>query len=549
MDTNQISVETVRIRLTRDMPGKPYQLVTTRETEAGGRPVEPVSDIQQLFHALYDAALITTLHGTVVDANVRAVRFLDYDYRQLCGMSFVEVVPGTDDTLLATIRDNLNRGCHTLLDAHCLRRDGSQFPAEIAVTKLDLAGTPSLCFFIRDVTRRKQAEEENQRLEAQFRQAQKLESLGLLAGGIAHDFNNLLMAILGNSDLALNAVPGTSPARNHILEIERASRRAAELCRQLLAYSGRSQFTIEPINLSEAMAEMSQMLEVSISKKATLSCQFTADLPRVEADVAQVRQVIMNLITNASDSLGERSGTIRLATGVQPCDRALLQGCYLGEALPEGPYVYMEVADTGCGMDPETKARIFDPFFTTKSTGRGLGLAAVLGIVRGHQGCIEVQSSPGYGSLFRVFLPVRTSAAAPARSAADTPAAWRGSGTVLVVDDEETVRVVTRQMLQRAGFSVLTASDGREALTLYAQHRDEIVCVMLDLTMPLMDGEETLRELRRIDPSVRVLMSSGYSEQEIDQRFAGQGVAGFISKPYSSTELVAKFRQALGGAG
>jgi two-component system, cell cycle sensor histidine kinase and response regulator CckA len=396
-----------------------------------------------------------------------------------------------------------------------------------------------------DITERKRAEEERRKLEARVLHVQKLESLGIMAGGIAHDFNNILMAILGNADLALLGLSPVSPARDNLIAITKASQRAAELCKQMLAYSGRGRFVIEPLDITEVVQEMTHMLEVSTCKKAVLKYNFADNLPAIEADATQVRQVIMNLITNASEAIGDRSGIISVSTGAMECDRAYLSESHLDEQLPEGIYTYIEVSDTGSGMDSETCSRIFDPFFTTKFTGRGLGLAAVLGIVRGHKGAIKVYSEPGRGTTFKALFPASKQ---PMRVSHQEPVGgedWRFKGTVLIVDDEESVRAVGKQMLEHMGLAVLTAEDGREALKVFGQHPDEIACVILDLTMPHMDGEETFRELRRIRRGLCVLMSSGYNEQEVTQRFAGQGLAGFIQKPYKYEDLAAKLRELL----
>jgi two-component system cell cycle sensor histidine kinase/response regulator CckA len=403
---------------------------------------------------------------------------------------------------------------------------------------------------VKDVTARVQAEEEGRRLEAQVLHVQKLESLGVLAGGIAHDFNNLLMGILGNADLALQEMSPVAPGRAFLLEIEKASRRAADLCRQMLAYSGKGRFVVEPIDLSELVEEMAHLLQVSVSKKAVLRVHFASGLPPVMADATQLRQVIMNLITNASEAIGDRSGVISIATGLMECDRAYFRGSVLDENLPEGAYAFLEVTDTGVGMTPETLARIFDPFFTTKFQGRGLGLSAVLGIVRGHRGAVKVYTEPGKGSTFKVLLPAAREAlplrrgkpAAP--SAAGTP----GGATVLLADDDPTIRSVGKAMLEKLGYAVLLARDGTEALEIFRSRARDVGAVLLDLTMPSMDGEECFRELRRIRGDVRVILSSGYNEQEVVQRFTGKGLAGFIQKPYVMAALRDRLAEAFAAA-
>ncbi len=398
-----------------------------------------------------------------------------------------------------------------------------------------------------DITEQRRADEERRKLEAQVQHAQKLESLGVLAGGIAHDFNNLLMAILGNIDLALGELSPVSPVRDNLLEVEAVARRAADLCRQMLAYSGKGKLVIEPIDLNELVVEMGHMLEVSISKKAVLRHSLAEHLPAIEADATQLRQVIMNLVINASEAIGDRSGVIAITTGALDCDAAYLVGTLAERQLPEGRYVFLEVADSGVGMDRATLAKIFDPFFTTKVSGRGLGLAAVMGIVRGHRGAVKVYSEPGKGTTFKVFFPAIGRPAKKLREAAAPADGWKGSGTVLLVDDEDSIRALGKRILERLGFQALVAPDGRAALEVFKEKRGEIICVLLDLTMPHMDGEETFRELRRIAPDVRVIMSSGYNDNEIMPRFAGKGLAGFIQKPYQLSTLAQKMREIVGG--
>jgi PAS domain S-box-containing protein len=391
---------------------------------------------------------------------------------------------------------------------------------------------------------RRMAEEERQKFESKVQQAQKLESLGVLAGGIAHDFNNLLTAILGNANLALMDLAPESPSRESLRAIEEASCRAAELCRQMLAYAGRNRFVAEPVNLSRLVRELTHLLHVSLSKKALFRSVLAEDLPAIEGDPAQLRQVVMNLIINASEAIGEVEGVIAIFTGAMQCDDAYLRECHPADSLAGGQYVYFEVIDTGCGMNPPTLARIFDPFFTTKFSGRGLGLASVLGIVRQHKGAIKVESSPGHGTTFRVLFPASARAAVPTES--DGPGEdWQGTGTILLVDDEAPVRTVAARMLERCGYQVLLAADGYEAVEQFRAHSTEIACVLLDLAMPRMDGEEAFRELRALRSDVRIVLASGYSAIDVQKRFAGGGLAGFIEKPYQLQKLGALLREVL----
>jgi signal transduction histidine kinase len=322
--------------------------------------------------------------------------------------------------------------------------------------------------------------------EKALAQAQKLESLGVLAGGIAHDFNNLLVGILGNATLALMELSPESPARKYIQDVEVAAQRTSELANQMLAYSGKGKFVVQPLNLSRLVGEMAHLLETVISKKAVLQYDFAENLSAIEGDATQLRQVVMNLITNASDVLGDKDGVIKISTGIMKPDRDYFSETNPTDGPPEKLHVYLEVCDTGCGMDTTTKARIFDPFFTTKFTGRGLG------------------------------------------------------------DDEEIVRNVAKRILEKFGFTVLTAEDGREGIQLFREHADEIVVVLLDLTMPHMDGQETLREMRRLHANVRVILSSGFTEQEAVNRFDDMEIAGFIQKPYQPQKLIKQLRALLG---
>jgi two-component system, cell cycle sensor histidine kinase and response regulator CckA len=389
---------------------------------------------------------------------------------------------------------------------------------------------------------RQLAEEQRHKLEAQIQHAQKLESLGVLAGGIAHDFNNLLTSIVGYSDLARLSVPAGAVAAGYIDEVLKGASRAADLTQQMLAYSGKGRFLVQPVDLSTLVEDIGRLLEVSISKKCTLRHSFMPNLPSCEADAAQMRQVIMNLIINASEAIGDQPGTITVSTGVMHCDRAYLAEDCLTPNLAEGAYVYLEVADTGSGMSEATRERIFDPFFTTKFTGRGLGLAAVLGIVRGHRGAIKVASELGKGTTFRVLFPASTQPAPPDLPHEQGPENWRGSGMVLIVDDEQSVRDLARKMLESMGFTVLLAANGQIGVEIFRREAKQVCLVLLDLTMPHLDGEEAFREIRRISSDVPIILSSGYNEQSVIHRFAGKGLAGFIQKPYRRAALEAVVR-------
>ena len=368
----------------------------------------------------------------------------------------------------------------------------------------------------------------------------------MLAGGIAHDFNNLLVAVLGNTELALMDLPQYSPVKQRLEDVRATAVRAADLTNQMLAYSGKGRFAVQPVAMNELIQEMSNLLTISISKSAVLRFNFAENLPSVVADPGQMRQVVMNLITNASEAIGDKSGIISISTGLLHADEHYLAQTYLNDKLQPGYYVSLEVADTGCGMAPSVQEKIFDPFFTTKFTGRGLGLAAILGIVRGHGGAIRVYSEEGKGTAFKILLPAGAETAVSAIvSENESLRDWKGSGTVLVIDDEEAVRNVARMMLERVGFTVLTAVDGRAGLEIFEQRADGIEAVLLDLTMPHMNGEEAFRALRRVRTDVPVILTSGYSEQDTSAQFAGKGIAGFVQKPFRLEKLLEQFHAAL----
>lgn len=395
-----------------------------------------------------------------------------------------------------------------------------------------------------DITEQRRAEKAMRKLETKVRQAQKLESLGILAGGIAHDFNNLLMGVMGNVSLVLEGLPPRAATRPPLEDIELAAQRAADLCKQMLAYSGRSYYALECLDLSKVVHEMAHLLRATVPRSTTLKIDLARGLPAIEADPAQLRQVIMNLSVNAAESMEGRHGQVEVTTGVRQCEQKELQSIYLDEDLQEGSYVFLEVTDDGNGMDERTRTRIFDPFFSTKFTGRGLGLAAVLGIVRGHHGALSVKSALGEGTSIRVLLPaVVVDETAP--EVRDTAVEFRGAGTALLVDDDSVALGAARMILQSLGFDVLTATNGREALEVFRTHEGEVSFVLLDLTMPEMDGEETYYELLELDPEVRVIIASGYDRFDVAHRFTERRPRAFIQKPYKISELQMVLRQVL----
>lgn len=392
------------------------------------------------------------------------------------------------------------------------------------------------------------AERDAALLEQRLQETQKLESLGLLAGGVAHDFNNLLVGILGNASLVFDELADRPDARARVGQLVRASRRAADLTKQLLAYSGKGRFVIETIDSSSLVRELSDLIRTSLPPRAALQLHLPERGPSVHGDATQLRQVVLNLITNASDALGPDGGTIRVSTRSVTHDAESLQRSYGSAGLAPGRYVHIEVADTGVGMDRETQAQMFEPFFTTKESGHGLGLAATLGIVRGHGGIVKVYSESGEGTTVQVLLP-ESPDEVPEGDDSRTPAyavePEAPLRRVLVVDDEEIVRSLARAVLERSGHTVVEAVDGEDAVTKFRDAPDDIALVLLDMTMPRMTGVECLRELRAIRPDLPVLLSSGYNEQDAIAQVAGRGLAGFLQKPYTAAELVTKVEEAL----
>lgn len=531
-----------------DKTGKPEGALGILQDITERKKIETaLQKSEALYHSLFQSApdgIFLIKDGVFVDCNRKACEIFGCSKEQLIGKHPYEISPAyqpngdsSKEASYRIINDAILEKLYFFEWQH-MRSNGSVFDTEVTLNCIGLDNVKMLIAIVRDVSEKKKVVEERKRLENQMQHLQKLESLGLMAGMIAHDFSNILIGVVGNADIALDEMSPTAPGRERIHEIEREAKRATELCHQLLAYSGKGKFIIEPIDLNKLIEETQHMLEISISKKAVLKFHFTQNLPAIEADVTQMRQILMNLMLNASDAIGEKSGVISITTGVMECDKAYLRQTFLDTSLSEGIYVYLEVADTGCGMDEATKQKIFEPFFSTKFTGRGLGLAAVLGIVKAHRGALKVYSEVGQGSTFKILLPA--SSQTPSSTTAQTikEEKWKGSGLFLVVDDEQSARTITKIYLEKAGFSVITAANGKEGVEIFKQRSGEIVGVLLDLTMPHMGGEEAFRELRRIKPDIRVVLSSGYSEYEITDRFAGKGLAGFIQKPYKSAELM-----------
>lgn len=509
-----------------------------KQAEAALRESE--DKYRRLHESVRDGFGSTDLKGRILDVNHVYHEMLGYTKEELLGLSYEELTPERWRAYEADIIEQqvLVRGYSDVYEKELRHRDGRLVPVELRTYLMrDRAGQPTGYWAtVRDITERKRMEEERLQLERRLLEAQKLESLGLMAGGIAHDFNNLLAAILGNLELALLRLPKAASAHSRLEKALQATCRATHLTHQMLAYSGKGRFFMARMDLNELVRENAELIRAVVPRTATLTFHLTDESATIEADPGQVQQVIMNLITNAAEATGERPGIITLTTGVQDCDETCLRRSRLDEKPARGRFVYVEVADTGCGMDEEAQQRLFDPFFTTKFLGRGLGMSAVLGIVRGHKGAIIVESAVGVGSSIRVLFRACPEESDGVEEVPGEPSSPSNSPsdrkTVLVVDDEEAIREVGAAVLESFGFQAVTAADGEEALRLFKQHADELACVLLDLTMPRMDGVSAFREMMGIRADVPVILCSGLAEDEATQRFGGQGLAGFIQKPY-----------------
>ena len=488
-----------------------------------------------------DAIIGKNLKGVVQTWNKGAERVYGYSTVEMIGKPMSMLLPPDRPYEEAAILQRLSKGERVdHFETARMRKDGSRIEVSLSISPVyDEAGhVVAASHVARDITERRN-------LEAQRLHAQKLESLGVLAGGVAHDFNNLLTGILGNASLVMEDLSPANPNHRVLGECVRAAERAAQLTRQLLAYAGKGRFVTEPISISALVREISTLIQSSISRKVQIRLELAGDLPSIEADAGQLHQVIMNLIINGAEAIGGSVGLVVCTTALQTVDEAYIRTMGPeGKHIVPGQYVMLEVHDNGCGMDERTLSRIFEPFFTTKFTGRGLGLAAVSGIIHGHKGAINVYSSPGKGSTFKVLFPVWSNANGPAFEPPDHLSEGRDK-TVLIVDDEASVRGVARNTLQRRGYRTIEAVDGREALEVYRRFSGDISLVLLDLTMPYMNGEEILHELKIITPSAKVLLSSGFNEVEAVQRFTGKGLAGFLQKPYTAAVLAETIKRIL----
>ncbi len=536
------------------LEGEARLLVTARDITERKRTEAQLLEREQLFRLLFDRSpdpnLLLDGHH-FMDCNPATVAFLRAENRsQILGTHPWDLSPEhqpdgrrSQEKAADMIARAHRKGSQRFEWVHH-RFDGTEVPVEVLLTAIPWQGKWILHTAFRDLTERRQAEEARRALEAQVLQSQKLESLGVLAGGIAHDFNNLLAAILGNLNLAQTSLEEGTPAAGYLASAERTVLKASDLTKQMLAYSGRGRFMVKRLDLNHLVTDMANLLQVSIPKKVILESRLAPDLPALEGDAAQLQQVVLNLVTNAAEAIGDATGRIILSTATLHLEAPDLAALAPPQDLPAGSYLRLEVADDGCGIPPEVQARIFDPFFTTKRTGRGLGLSAMLGILKAHRGGVALQSTPGQGSTFQIYLPICEGPAdletPPQVEPLESP-----TGRVLLVDDEPMILEAGAALLERLGFQVHTARDGQEAVEFLEAHPASLDLVLMDLTMPRLDGREAFQRLRGLEPDLRVILSSGYDEGDSLRELSQQGLTGFLQKPYRLKELSAALRAAL----
>jgi len=487
--------------------------------------------------------------GIVTYISPSIERMRGYTPEEMIGHRFEEFMPAeTAETLRTQMASALYPGgLESPPSTETRVFEVEQYKKNGEIIHMDVTASPildteghlvELAGVARDVTERHAQEKERKRLEHEIQNARKLESLGMLAGGVAHDFNNILVSVMGYTGILLKKLTPQSSESGLVQKIETAAERASDLANHMLSYSGKRSLKLEPVNLNLIVNEMPELLESTLSPKADLQLKPAPQIPSINADATQLRQVAMNLILNASDALGEGAGTISVTTGSTFIENNALDRMRWGAHLPEGDFVFIEVTDTGCGMDEETSSKIFEPFFTTNFTGRGLGMAALLGIVRSHSGAIDLETEPEKGTTVRIYFPKTDSESNEPHTPSDSDETLhKPEGTVLVIDDDDFVRMALRSMLEDVGMNVLLASNGQEGIDLYQEKKNEIGIVLLDMTMPGMQGDEVFDKLKEFDPDAVIVIVTGYSEEDIDRIFKEKDLRGFLQKPFTEEEL------------
>ena len=526
------------------------------ERKRADQTEETLRRSEEKFRILFDQAadcillLEITPEGIPVirDANSATFRLLGYERDELIGqpVSLIDAAPDVSKAVGERRRDVIS-GATSMFEVSHRCKDGAIRDFECSVTEMQVASVTFAISVERDITARKQAEAERNRLEEQLRAAQKMEAIGGLAGGIAHDFNNLLSVILSFTGFAMDAVREGGPLRDDLLEVKKAGERAAVLTRQLLAFSRKQVLRAVPVNLNEIAAAVEKMLRRILGEDIDFVQVLAPDLGLTRADPGQIEQVIMNLVVNARDAMPE-GGKLTIETGNVEVDE---EYAARHVAVRPGSYVQLVVTDTGCGMDAKTKARLFEPFFTTKEKGKGtgLGLSTAYGIVKQSGGDIWVYSEPGGGTTFKIYLPRdRSAAQVTATKPPTVPRQSTGTETILLVEDEEALRRVAERALAAAGYTVLTAAGGEAALQTSAQHAGEIHLLLTDVVMPQMSGKALAQQLCRARPPLKVLYMSGYTDDAIVHHGVLDPGTHFLGKPFTAADLTRKVREVLDSA-
>lgn len=486
--------------------------------------------------------------GVITFANRRMAEMFAMNVSELIGTRYSDLLHESEKTAgIENMMQIVNGTINSVeLDRHYIRKDGTDFWAHLTGTRFDNNDGSMLdqIIVISDITERRNAEKEKKLLEQQLQQAQKLESLGVLAGGIAHDFNNILTIIIGNSSLA-KMYPDAS--ENYISAIEHAAERGAGLCRQMLAYAGKIPFALSKVSLVSLVDEMVMMLKSTVPKNADIIFDCSNRIPLILGDANQLSQVIMNLIINASEAIGDVQGEIHVSLGTTEIKLDKLEFDHIGKKISPRCYVTLEVCDNGVGMDSETKQRIFEPFYTTKFYGRGLGMSSVIGIIKSHNGALQLQSQKGQGSVFKILLPIQDCGLtdnSPHIQLGSTKAILQNC-TILLVEDEENVRIITSKILQKQGVKTIEAANGKEALEIYQRNLDRIDLVITDIGMPVMDGYELFEKLKEVSPSLPIVITSGFCVTDVASRIPIDNIAGFVEKPYSPEQMCEVLRDAI----
>jgi PAS domain S-box-containing protein len=519
-----------------------------KRQQIASRLKEREENLNIFFNTVQDALFILNGDGQILELNPKACRLLGYEPTELYEYDFIELHQTDQKDYLTSILKDCNKGKPAVITIPMITKNNETVPIETHVTPGRWNSYPALFAVSRDISERIRAENMRVDLERQLLQSQKLESMGIMAGGVAHDFNNILMAMLGHVELSLYDPSLPAPARTHLSKIQNCIRHATELTRQMLTYAGKASYEKDVVSIRDIIDSVTTLMRSTIQRTIKLVIDFDSNLPVIYADPGQLHHVLMNLIINATEAIGSKTGVIKVTVDQLTVDRDMIDRMSVYGDFSEGHYVQIAVTDTGCGMDSEMLTRIFEPFFTTKFTGRGLGLASILGIIKGHDGCLGVSSQPGVGSTFDIYLPVY----AQKYHLAQTPEIiavpdFQAGGTILIADDDKALRELFADMLKTLGFCVLLSSNGVEAVEIFKENSTAVDCVLLDVTMPEMSGFDALRNIRDISGTVKIIMVSGYSEESLISNIGYPQIDGFLSKPFTFDQLKTILRQLLNG--